>query len=363
MKVLLLPKYSRLGASSRLRLLQYIPSLEGAGFDVSVSGLLDDLYLERLYSKQPISRLHVLKCYFKRFAVLLRFYNYDIIWVEKELFPFLPAWVEFFLGKTRVKVIADYDDAVFHNYDMSRSSLVRKLLGRKIDHVMKFASCVTAGNQYLASRATDAGAQCVAIVPTVVDHTRYALKEHCDEGRVPVIGWMGAPSTQQYVVDIYQSLLEVCGAGKARLFLVGATEDIKKSLPGIEVQVAPWTEENEAHLITMMDIGIMPLKDGPWECGKCGYKLIQYMATGVPVVASDVGVNHSIVTGSESGFLASTRSEWVNSLRALIDSPTLRAEKGASGRASVLSKYSLQVQSAAVVRLAKDLPRNNTIEK
>ncbi|MDR9769432.1 glycosyltransferase [Acetomicrobium sp.] len=95
-------------------------------------------------------------------------------------------------------------------------------------------------------------------------------------------------------------------------------------LVGVPVEILPWTEENEVAAIQNFDVGIMPLPDGPWERGKCGYKLIQYMACGRPVVASPVGVNRQIVEHGVNGFLANDTADWITALRELRDNAPLR---------------------------------------
>ena len=131
MRLLMLPRYDALGASSRLRMLQYVPALNSAGIEVDVAPLLDDGYVSNLYSGR-VSILKILRSYYRRFRRLRKAKAYDVIWLEKEVFPWLPAWVEACLLPRSTALVADYDDAVFHRYDQHRFWLVRRLLGRKI---------------------------------------------------------------------------------------------------------------------------------------------------------------------------------------------------------------------------------------
>jgi len=356
MKVLLFSKYPRMGASSRLRSLQYLPALADQGIDVTVSSLFDEKYLAELYSKGRRSKLRSLILYLKRLFELLTVFRYDVLWIEKEIFPYFPAFFERLLAMLGVRYVVDYDDAIFHNYDLSGSALIRNVLGRKIDAVMARASCVIAGNQYLAERARQAGAKRVEIIPTVVDHNRYS--QIASTGANPlVIGWIGSPSTQRYVVDIQDALRAVCNKTGARLMLVGATDSVVDQLKGIPVEVVPWSEESEAENIAQMDVGIMPLVDGPWEQGKCGYKLIQYMASGVPVVASPVGVNVDIVGGYGCGRMAQSIDEWAESLLELLSDADVRSTFGRAGREAVLKKYSIQTQAPILADILKSAAR------
>jgi glycosyltransferase involved in cell wall biosynthesis len=350
MKVLLFSKYPRMGASSRLRSLQYLPFLEAQGVDVTVSNLFDEQYLARLYSTGGRSVWQTLMCYLSRLRALLTCGRYDVIWIEYELFPYFPALFERFLRMLGKPYVVDYDDAIFHNYDLSKNALMRRFLGRKIDVVMRNAQCVIAGNRYLAMRAENANARCVRQVPTVVDHLRYPPRAP-SVGQQAVIGWVGSPSTQRYVVAMGNALAAVCKAHNAKLVLVGATAGVVGQLPDMPVEVVTWSEATEAELIRTMDIGIMPLQDGAWEKGKCGYKLIQYMACGVPVVASPVGVNVDIVTNSGCGLLADTTVDWQSALARLLASPEQRLQMGNAGRAAVEQTYSLQVQAPILAQI------------
>jgi glycosyltransferase involved in cell wall biosynthesis len=353
MKVLFLTKYTRLGASSRLRTFQYIPELEKEGVDVVISSLFDNKYLNSLYQGKGRSRLGVLFSYFKRVIDLRGCKEFDLLWVEKEVFPYLPYWIERLLLPRSLPYVVDYDDAVFHNYDLSSNLLIRLFLGKKIDKVMSNAAVVVCGNDYLAQRAVCAGAVKVEVVPTVIDITRYHVSDN-KAVTLPVVGWIGSPSTQKYIRNMKSLLHRVCGDGRARIILIGASPDLVTELTGTDVEILPWKEDKEAQMITNLDIGIMPLKGGLWEKGKCGYKLIQYMASGLPVIASPVGVNTEIVEHGVNGFLAETYDEWEIALCTLINDSDLRLRMGRAGREKVERQYSLQVTGPKLVKLLID---------
>lgn len=343
MKILVLTKYSRMGASSRLRTLQYLPLLENNGFDFTVRSLFDDIYLENLYNNKGSSKLTIINYYLKRLITLTQASKYDVIWIEYEAFPYFPAFAESLLAFIGADYIVDYDDAVFHNYDLSDNKFVRFFLSKKIDKVMKNASYVLTGNNYLAERARLAGAKKVQILPTVVDHIKY---KKCKKlvNKVLTIGWIGSPSTQKYIIEILSELIIAYQQIPFRLLLIGATQGIGKDLEGLDVEIHEWDETIEADMISLMDIGIMPLNDGPWEKGKCGYKLIQYMACGVPIIASDVGVNSDIVESTNAGLIVKKDEFWSNKLIQLLNSSELREQYGRFGKEAVEKKYSIQSQ-------------------
>jgi len=339
MKILLLSRYGRQGASSRVRSLQYLPYLESLGWQIDVSSFFSDSYLYALYRGQTRWR-HVVVGYWCRLLALVRARNYDLIWIEKEIFPFMPAMAERLLVKVGLPYFVDYDDALFHRYDRHRSWFIRLLMGRKIDVVMKHAALVFTGNEYLAEHARKVARQ-VEVIPTVVDLKRYKVVP-TDSNRPLVVGWIGTPTTSCYL-SIFSSIFESLKKEyDVRFVAVGSNESAMKGLP---VEVWHWSEETEVNSIQKFDIGIMPLVDSPWEHGKCGYKLIQYMACGLPVVASPVGVNQKIVEHGVNGFLAQELSEWGLVLRYLLDSHDLRQRMGSKGRANVEAWYSLQIQA------------------
>ncbi len=354
MNVAFLSKYSRLGASSRLRTLQYLPDLKRAGIEVTRHSLFDDEYLETLYSGEGRSLSSVVKRYVERIKVLRGLNNVDLIWIEKEALPYLPYWLERALMPRNVPYVVDYDDAIFHNYNLSSRVLIRKFLGNKIAKVMANSKVVVSGNDYLANYAKKAGASCIEYVPTTVDITRYPYvgSNNTSIATHPIIGWIGSPSTQDYVLRLKPVLEALHQELGIRLVLVGAQPALADQFGDVPVEVISWSEEREAMAIANFDVGIMPLPDAPWERGKCGYKLIQYMAGGKPVVASAVGVNIEIVSNWHCGLLAESLEDWYQALHKILTSPSERNRFGLSGRKAVELQFSLQAQ---VPRLAKIL--------
>lgn len=345
MKILLLSRYGPLGASSRVRFLQYLPYFRSQGIEVTIKPLFSDAYVQALYSGDSKLK-EIVKGYFCRLFFLFTAKKYDLVIIEKELFPFMPALAERYLRIIGVPYLVDYDDAIFHNYDRHKNPVVRRLLGKKINTVMRLSSAVTAGNSYLAERANNAGATKVEIIPTVIDIDRYQCKPEVNP-EVITVGWIGTPQTSRYLkplLPVFESLLKKYSV---RFVAIGANAN---DFAGTPVEAWPWTEITEVSSIQQLDIGIMPLTDSPWERGKCGYKLIQYMACAIPVVASPVGVNCEIVKEGENGMLAGSIDEWSSALDAmLMAGPERLKEMGRTGRKSVDDWYSLQVQAPRLI--------------
>ena len=340
-KVLVLTRYALNGASSRYRFFQYLPSLESAGLDFEVRPLFDETYLVDRYQSGRGRVLHILWAIIRRLFILLSVRRFDIVMVEKEVLPFFFALPERWLGWLGVPYVVDYDDALFHQYDRHKSLWVRSLLSRKIARVMDGADLVTVGNDYLADYARGVGAKRVEIIPTVIDLGFYpCVSPIASPNPVFTIGWIGSPSTAKYLQAIAPALARVCKGGRARVQLIGSGPI---ELPGVPVELLEWSDDTEVGFLQHFDVGIMPLPDEPWERGKCGFKLIQYMASSLPVVASPVGVNSDIVEPNVNGFLACTVEEWTLALLAILDDVDLRHRMGQLGRKKVEEHYALQV--------------------
>ena len=344
-RILWLPRYDAAGPSSRYRSYQFLPGLREMGHVIQVEPLLGDGYVEALYQGKKPRPGRVAAAYLHRMGRLLKADRFDLVWVEKECFPWLPAWPEAFLAKAGVPYVVDYDDAIFHRYDQHRSLLVRKALGSKIDRVMRGARLVVAGNSYLASRAKAAGAPWVEVLPTVVDLDRYPAPppKPAPPSGAPAplrIGWIGSPATERYLRAIAPALKAFCKGGRGELSLIGASPGFR--LEGTPIEVIPWSSDSEVPEMRKFDIGIMPLTDDPWARGKCGFKLIQYMGCGLPVIASPVGVNADLVDPGANGFLASDQNDWLAALESLASDPELRARMGLAGRAKMERDFTVQ---------------------
>jgi glycosyltransferase involved in cell wall biosynthesis len=349
MKILLLSRYDRLGASSRVRSYQYIPYLEADGLTVTTKPLFGTRYLEKFYAggRKPMSEFVI--AYLRRLWYLLNSRDYDLLWIEYELLPWLPSWGETLLTACGIPYVVDYDDAIFHRYDMHRSFLIRKFLGQKINQVMQRAALVVVGNDYLAQEASRAGARNIEYLPSVVDVNRYHVSFDTDR-RFFNIGWIGSPTSEHYIYTISSVLQNICNDHRTRIVMVGA-KNVK--LENTSCALRPWSEETEVAEIRDFDVGIMPLVDGPWEQGKCGYKIIQYMACGKPAVASPVGINRQLIDHGENGFLVNTPAQWVTALELLRENDALRMKMGKNARTKVELEYNIHVTGPRLASLLR----------
>lgn len=335
-KVLGLALYGPLAASTRYRLGQYVAGLAGFGIDLQIRHLLGDDYLRRRFAGASLSAPSLLRTGIARLGDLWRQSEFDVAMVHCELFPLLPGGFERAL--MRKPYVYDFDDAFYLKYLSGRLGLAKPLLGSKFDTVMAGASAVTAGNQVLAQYARQHNPR-TSHLPTVVDTERYQPEPERRGKEMFTVGWIGSPSTAPYLAELVAPLSVIGQEGPVRLVVIGGKAP---AVPGVEVVEVAWSESAEVGMINSFDVGVMPLPDDDWARGKCAFKLIQYMACALPVVASPVGANVDVV-GADGGLLAATPEEWAQAFRTLRDQPGRRVEMGWAGRARVEQRYSLQV--------------------
>lgn len=325
--------YGPLAASTRYRLEQYIPGLAHLGIDLQVHHLLGDEYLRRSFGGKPPSLPYLLQSGVARLADLRRQKNFDASILYCELFPLMPGRVERAL--LREPYIYDFDDAFYLKYRSGRFSTLSPLLGNKFDTVMQGAAAITAGNGTLASYARAHNSQ-TQLLPTVVDTGRYRPLPRAANAQFTV-GWIGSPSTAPYLAELVGPLAIIAREGPVRLVVIGGKAP---QIPGVVVEEVAWSEQSEVEQLNGFDVGVMPLPDDDWARGKCAFKLIQYMACGVPVIASRVGANVDVVT-ADCGVLAASEQEWIEALRLLRDRPGVRQAMGEAARSRVEEQYSL----------------------
>ncbi len=342
MRIAMFTRYTAMGANSRYRLLQYIPLFEAAGHQVEVRAMLDDDYLKVLYASGRRSVGCTLRGYARRMQQLQDLSRYDIVICDQEFLPYFPAAAERWIARRCRRLFVDYDDAAYFKY--------RHLgvLRSRIPELMSAAEAVIVGNRWLADFARHCSAN-VHIIPTVVDTRRYTPKQNYSGNRVKLV-WIGTPVTATYLQPIASALASLRQQyPEVEVRLVGGGDRGRDILPFAEI--VPWSESAEAQLLAECDIGLMPLHDTEFTRAKCGLKLIQYMAAGLPVVASPVGANCDIVSDGREGFLADSSQQWFAAIERLIVSPDLRQEFGRNGVAKVAGQYSLQTGFEAWMRI------------
>jgi len=341
-KILFLTKYTAKGPSSRYRTFQYLPYFTNHGIECTVSPLFSDAYLASFWGNKRTDYAGVISQYLKRLLQLFRAGRFDYVFIEYEVFAYLPATFERLLKMFGVKYILDYDDAIFHNYDLHNRGFVRKLLKNKIPVAMRYAFAVITGSPYLTSFARMYNNNVVEI-PTSVDMDNYT------PNFIPVptdkftIGWIGSKSTSKYVMDILPAIESFAADYPCRLSLVGFDADLLKKREDY-IKVLPWDGARENEYLNSFTVGIMPLRDTPWERGKCGFKMIQYMACGKPVIVSPLPANIKI-DRNKTALFASKSEDWYDCFREVYENRARYAEIGTQNRKVVEEYYSIQANS------------------
>jgi glycosyltransferase involved in cell wall biosynthesis len=245
----------------------------------------------------------------------------------------------------------DLDDAVWMRDSYSLKGFASRRRMNRFRTIVRAADAVIAGNDFLAENATRSGARATFVIPTCVDVGSYPVARHVGPG-VELV-WVGSSSTLRGLEAITPTLEAV---GKnipgTRLKLVCDRFIRLNHLPMVE---AHWSEANEREQIAAADIGVSWAPDDPWSRGKCGLKVLQYMAAGLPVVTNPVGVHTEMVRHGETGFLATTEAEWIAAIQTLAHDPDLRRRMGARGRQVVTDRYSVEAGAARWVNLISAL--------
>jgi glycosyltransferase involved in cell wall biosynthesis len=334
-RVLFLTKYTSTGPSSRYRVVQFLPFLAARGVAWELHALHDDGYLAARFGGRRISPLYLARRTASRLAALARARRYDLVFIQKEMFPHaldVPEWILARLGR---RYVVDLDDAIHLFYEDARGW--RRALRGKIPRVLAGAGAVLAGNRYLEAYASRfcPGA---LYFPTVVDTDRFRPARARAASAPPVVGWIGTPETAPYLRGLAPALEAAARRTPLALRVVGAEPF---ALQGMAVHARPWREAEEVDDLHAMDIGVMPLAADEWSRGKCSLKLLQYMSAGVPAVTSALGSAPDIVRDGENGFFARSDDEWRDRLVALATSESLRRSIAARARQTVERDYSL----------------------
>ncbi len=258
------------------------------------------------------------------------------------------------LRRANRRIVFDFDDAVMFREQKHRRPLAGKNF-RKFLRTLRHCEAAVAGNDFLACLARACGTRTI-VLPTSIDVAKYKLKQYGD-GLGLTIGWLGLSDGLPYLRHIQPALRQLSQTFPGlRLKVIS---DKPLHLDGVTVDNDIWKLETEQGHLSSFDVGIMPLWDSVWTRGKCGYKILQYMGVGTPVVASDVGVNSEIIRHGANGFLARTHEDWVNTLGRLIENAQLRREFGLRGRELVEQRYSLESFTQGYVKLMREVARTS----
>ncbi|WP_282070211.1 glycosyltransferase [Olleya namhaensis] len=339
-KILFFPKYTEKGASSRYRTYQYLEYFKDVKYEVYP--LFDDAYDPGGYLYKKQSKKYIIVRYLKRAKKLFLVKKGDVIFLEKEFFPFTP-YLGAILKLLRIKYIVDYDDAIFHKYNKSKNKVIKFLFKNKIDKVLKNASRVITGSPYLTEYALNFNKNVIEI-PTSIDFNKYNKdKLSVDDFKdYLIIGWIGSGTTSINILKllpVFKRLQEE--KIKYKLHLIGFNNHLKEELNGLPVEFIKWSSNTEVNKTSEFDVGIMPLDDNHFNRGKCAFKLIQYMACAIPTVSTPMEANIKVDRGNGNLF-ASNTEEWYNAIISINNLKKEFKKIGLKNRDTVQKYYSKQ---------------------
>lgn len=351
-------KYHNAGPSSRYRTLQYLACLE-EDFKVQIQAGFGDWYLDGNYNK-ALKICRLLMAFFYRWYQVLTLPSNCVAWIEYELFPYMPPIAEWYLRLRKIPYSVDYDDAVFHNYDQSGNWFLRHFLRNKIPWVMKHAHTVVTGSPYLTKFAFQFNNNTIEI-PTAIASNRYFENNHLlptENTNTFIVGWLGSKTTSHNLGLITAAFKEFVQNANAELWLMGFDPSMAHLLTGLPVKFFKWESEKEIPFLNTINVGIMPLLDTPFNHGKCGFKLIQYMAAGKPTISTPLDANIKINRHGANLFATNT-SEWLSAFCYFKSNPVIAVATGRENRKIVKQFYDKTVTGIELGKVISNMKVNN----
>lgn len=240
-------------------------------------------------------------------------------------------------------LVLDVDDALYLGSGRER-----------LLELCRRARAVVCGNQTIADRLSAYARRCV-VIPTVVDPARYAVRENFELNGPFRLGWLGSSMSFNETLSPFLPMLADIRRRVAFELILISDEFPEVARHCSWLRYVPWSPQTESELASHLDAGIMPLQDNEYQRAKCGSKLLQYMAAGLPSIASPVGANRELVLHGTTGFWASQPAEWEQAIVALASNAALRASLGRSTRAHVAKNYSLTHYAETWVTLLNEI--------
>lgn len=354
MKVLFLTRYPENGASSRYRVFQYLPHLSELGVDCTVQSFMDaGLYdLSTKPGRTVAKLLATVRSVCRRLAALWHWRRYDVIYLQRELFPFGPPLVERWLRRRGAVLIFDYDDALFIKKASRYNPLATFFRApEKTLEVFRLVRLVVAGNDWLRDQAVAHGAKAVT-VEVAEDTARYVDREVSPLSQQVTIGWLGSASTVKYLKLIEPVLQRIHQRYPHVRFELMGGGDFEMS--GVPWELSSWSLDAEVKALARFDIGLMPLPDEDWAMGKSGGKARTYMAAGAVPVCSAIGYNLELIEHGRTGLLCETLEDWERALTSLILDAEMRRVIAINARKEVAVRFSPRSQAEKIKLALED---------
>lgn len=335
-------------ASSHHRALQYFPLLRQRGIQPSASLPVPEPLYQRLVERPgggtPRKAAYYGLFLAARLAAVLGAGRYEVVVVQRDLFPFGPPLLERLLRTLNPRLVYDTDDATYLRPAFTPDTVFQRLRRfDKVEHVVRHARWVSVATEPLAAWARRFN-PAVAVVPMAVDAAAYAAvasrRGHRGAGAPIVLGWSGTAGGLRYLEALAPTLRQVAQRVPVEIRVISGGYS-QLHLPGLPVRAGPWRAATHLEDLAGFDIGLVPLDDSPFERAKFPFKLLQFMALGLPSVCARVGAAAQLVAHGEQALLASSADEWVEALVRLARDGDLRARLGRQAQALVAERYSV----------------------
>lgn len=330
--------------SQRLKYEQYYKDFEEDGFDLTTSHFISNRFWNIIYKpgNTLLKIYYTLSGYLKRIKDLFILRRYDVVYIHLWVTPFGPPIFEWLVCIISNKVIYDIDDLIYLGKTSKSNLLIKWLKGRnKPLFLMRKADHVIVCTPKLESFALQFNHNVTDISSTIDTDSYLPLNSYKNDHEL-IIGWSGSHSTSKYLYLLEPVLKRLNETHKFKLLVIG---DENFMMEKLNVEARSWSAEDEVKQLQRIDIGLYPLPDEEWVYGKSGLKALQYMALGIPTVATAIGANFRIIKDGESGFLVTNNDQWYSRLSNLINNPSLRKKIGLKGRLVVEKKYSVKATS------------------
>lgn len=348
------PHPENVAPGQRFKYEQYFDYFRSNQFQITVSPFMTRALWNIVYQHGHIAQKVFWTCigYLRRIIDVFRLPFYDGIYIFLWVTPFGTSAFERIFRLLSKRVIYDIDDLVFLAPSSEANPLVSILkgkskiiyLGRTADHVITCTPYLDSFVRRFNSRTTD--------ISSTINTDLYIPKAHYANDHLLTLGWSGSHSTAKYLYLLKEVLLDLTRELRFRLLVIG---NPSFRIDGINIQAIPWDLLTEIQDLQQINIGLYPLPDELWAQGKSGLKAIQYMALGIPTVASAVGANFRVIEDSVSGFLVRTHEEWKDRIRMLAKDPDLRSRIGLNARSRVEKYFSVKANRDKYLKILKDV--------
>tara|TARA_R110001592_G_scaffold89458_4_gene263120 strand:- start:1408 stop:2493 length:1086 start_codon:yes stop_codon:yes gene_type:complete len=357
-KILFLSPYPENKApSQRLKYEQYFSVFKESGYEITTNSFVSEKLWNILYQPGHFIKklIYTILGYINRTAILFRLKKYDIVFIHLWVTPIGTPFFERIACLLAKKIVYDIDDMVFLGHSSDANKFWQNLKGkRKMIYLIKKADHVITCTPKLDAFVKQFNQNTTDISSTVDTEKRYLPINNYKNDHQLVLGWSGSHSTSKYLYLLSDVFKKLALKYDFKLIVMG---DSSFRIKGVNIEALEWDESIEINTLQKFDIGLYPLPDEEWVYGKSGLKAIQYMALGIPTIATALGANFRIIENEQNGYLINPDDyqEWDIRLETLLNDAELRKKLGQNARKTIVDKYSIEANKEKYLAIFKSL--------